>query len=787
MKAFLSNVILLMAFWTSICSVHAQTDFCSKAKPIQCGQFIGSSNFDTGNILEARNYGSCLSGVNTSANPFNSCEVIYKVDVPANSSLTVTLSGMTKDLDLFIFKGCSVNASCTAKSTNQNNTNELVTINGASGTYYIVIDGYNNEQRSQFQLLAKCGSSCGSCGDGCPEPDNDCQDISYKYVGSAGLLRYNFSVPTSVPLGTWEIIASNGSTTVVENIKSINVNFSTSGQYKICYKYRNSQGCLITCCKTLCIIDPLACSAIAVTQSGSNYVLNLPGVAASNILEWRNDDTGEFLGTGTSITYPVPPSGVCYNISVRYFDYNSGCYRICCKRICGNNCPPVDFNCDKVSFSYTGASGVLKYKFDVPTNLPAGRWVATGGPYGNTEVVLGQGYSVNFTFPSPATYTVCYEYTDQYGCKIKCCRKVCVADPFACDRIVVSQGQGGFNLSVNGVNASNVVVWTNDTNGTTLGTGVTSVFVPLPPAGKCYLISVLIYDPTTGCYQICCKSICVPAHPCGVIEELDVKCLDDVLNVSFMLNNTYNIYTNPVYNVADSEMEIDFIVLAPVGIGFAGCNNVTRVSGIISGMQEIHLKLEGCTLPLTPGEKITIIPILKQRTGEYTAICCHLEPIEIIIPACTACQGPQQQISCTTEYQPVCGCNNVTYSNECFARRDGVNDWKAGVCNGSNLANLGNINNVNRAEDAVAYELSNAPNPFGAATTIRFNLPAKMAATLTIMDLDGRIMMEKRGEFEAGMNEVAFEMTDDLPSGMYWYRLQTEDEIVTKSMILNRE
>ncbi|NJL75593.1 MAG: hypothetical protein HC892_11745 [Saprospiraceae bacterium] len=162
MKTLLLNLALLVSFST----VYSQS-FCSKARTIQCGEVINSSNFESGNTLNVSSYGSCVSGINTAVNNFNGNDVVYRVDALNNSSITVTLNGLSSDLDVFIFKSCSSGASCIAKSTNGNSSSEIVNISNASGTYYIVIDGYNTSQRSTFNLTVKCaGDTGGGIGDG---------------------------------------------------------------------------------------------------------------------------------------------------------------------------------------------------------------------------------------------------------------------------------------------------------------------------------------------------------------------------------------------------------------------------------------------------------------------------------------------------------------------------------------------------------------------------------------------------------------------------------------------
>ena len=39
------------------------------------------------------------------------------------------------------------------------------------------------------------------------------------------------------------------------------------------------------------------------------------------------------------------------------------------------------------------------------------------------------------------------------------------------------------------------------------------------------------------------------------------------------------------------------------------------------------------------------------------------------------------QIACIEIYDPVCGCNDKTYPNSCYAELEGITDWSRGTGN----------------------------------------------------------------------------------------------------------
>jgi hypothetical protein len=82
------------------------------------------------------------------------------------------------------------------------------------------------------------------------------------------------------------------------------------------------------------------------------------------------------------------------------------------------------------------------------------------------------------------------------------------------------------------------------------------------------------------------------------------------------------------------------------------------------------------------------------------------------------------------------------------------------------------------------FKLTSCPNPFNAATTISFDLPASAYARLDIYNLLGRkvaTLVDSR--MEAGQRAVQWDASS-CASGIYFYRLTTADKSVTKRMVL---
>lgn len=80
--------------------------------------------------------------------------------------------------------------------------------------------------------------------------------------------------------------------------------------------------------------------------------------------------------------------------------------------------------------------------------------------------------------------------------------------------------------------------------------------------------------------------------------------------------------------------------------------------------------------------------------------------------------------------------------------------------------------------------LQNYPNPFNPSTTIGFELSESAQVTITIHSVDGRQVATLVNDLKsAGRHQVVFD-AQNLSSGVYLYRMQTQKNVITRTMTL---
>ncbi|MEN3038280.1 MAG: T9SS type A sorting domain-containing protein, partial [Candidatus Kryptonium sp.] len=78
----------------------------------------------------------------------------------------------------------------------------------------------------------------------------------------------------------------------------------------------------------------------------------------------------------------------------------------------------------------------------------------------------------------------------------------------------------------------------------------------------------------------------------------------------------------------------------------------------------------------------------------------------------------------------------------------------------------------------------NYPNPFNSSTNIEFDIPVESNVKFEVFDVKGKKIAELiNGKLKAGRYSVIVNF-NDLPSGVYFYRLIANDFVGVKKMVL---
>lgn len=127
--------------------------YCGNAIPLTCGVSFSHNNFNGNDDVSL--YG-CDNNIYNVEN--NGPEVVHYFTTTSAGPVTINLTGLSANLELFLLRSCD-RGDCVTFSQNNGNSNEQISTYLPAGTYYVVVDGYNGAT-SNYNLTVNCSSAC---------------------------------------------------------------------------------------------------------------------------------------------------------------------------------------------------------------------------------------------------------------------------------------------------------------------------------------------------------------------------------------------------------------------------------------------------------------------------------------------------------------------------------------------------------------------------------------------------------------------------------------------------
>ena len=192
----------------------------------------------------------------------------------------------------------------------------------------------------------------------------------------------------------------------------------------------------------------------------------------------------------------------------------------------------------------------------------------------------------------------------------------------------------------------------------------------------------------------------------------------------------------------------------PLGVDFGMCDMALGIAMTDSGC----VSLSGCGFIGSDGIDYSNAFF----TSAYACNSQCLGDTNVVI-ACIDSTLINNTLDCVSVYDPVCGCDGVTYNNSCEATfYGGVTSFVPGTCT------------ISVSEIQSQFEIY--PNP--AKDVIQLNVNVDGKKELKIIDLSGRVQLNE--VFYAKKKSLN---VSELPNGIYFLQLRSKDGNITQRFI----
>ena len=342
------------------------------------------------------------------------------------------------------------------------------------------------------------------CKELCPpvDPTEVCDFITPVYLGQD--LNFNFTAEgtTGISELEWRLHIPGGNETIDigSGFTSEDLDFDALIQMhpslmldKVCISlsYKDDvSGCYKICCKCFCIADsPLLCDDIITNYifdelNPFTYEFELDVQNAEQI-EWTLDNLNIALGTDPNVIVNFEDFGFGAGdqvfVTVRYYDSDTECFRVCCKAICLES---PTMSCNLISVDGP-VNGIFDLSF--AGNTTSVSWFVEN----SLQTGNGENFTLDANQLADSVVRVCVTYLDTQGCLRICCTEIDtdlmpLSTSVTSDTICITDSNGMLEVIISGGTPPYEIVWnTGDTNVNLLtGLGVGSYMVTVTDADQ---------------------------------------------------------------------------------------------------------------------------------------------------------------------------------------------------------------------------------------------------------------------------------------------------------------